>query len=110
MRAGDLLPEERALAGDPEAERQLIDRVARPLEQAGGGLLETVETYLETGGVLEACASSSSSTRTPCDTGCGRPRKQPVATPTSPVTRWCCALPWPWDACHAAVACGDMIG
>jgi DNA-binding PucR family transcriptional regulator len=55
VRAGDLLPE-RALAGDPEAERQLIDRVARPLEQAGGGLLETVETYLETGGVLEACA------------------------------------------------------
>jgi DNA-binding PucR family transcriptional regulator len=53
--AVDLLPE-RALAGDPEAERQLIDRVARPLEQAGGGLLETVEAYLETGGVLESCA------------------------------------------------------
>ncbi|HEV8559555.1 MAG TPA: helix-turn-helix domain-containing protein [Actinophytocola sp.] len=55
VRSTDLLPE-RALAGDPEAERQLIDRVARPLEQAGGGLLETVETYLETGGVLESCA------------------------------------------------------
>jgi DNA-binding PucR family transcriptional regulator len=53
--AVDLLPE-RALAGDPEAEHQLIDRVARPLEQAGGGLLETVEAYLETGGVLESCA------------------------------------------------------
>ncbi|HET9142445.1 PucR family transcriptional regulator [Actinophytocola sp.] len=55
VRSAELLPE-RALAGDPEAERQLIDRVARPLEQAGGGLLETVETYLETGGVLESCA------------------------------------------------------
>ena len=55
--AVDLLPE-RALAGDPEAERQLIDRVARPLEQAGGGLLETVEAYLETGGVLETCAKT----------------------------------------------------
>lgn len=57
VRAGDLLPE-RALAGDPEAERQLIDRVAKPLEQAGGGLLETVEAYLETGGVLETCAKA----------------------------------------------------
>ncbi|HEV2780915.1 MAG TPA: helix-turn-helix domain-containing protein [Actinophytocola sp.] len=55
VRSTDLLPE-RALAGDPEAERQLIERVAKPLEQAGGGLLETVEAYLETGGVLESCA------------------------------------------------------
>jgi DNA-binding PucR family transcriptional regulator len=55
VRSTQLLPE-RALAGDPEAERQLIERVARPLEQAGGGLLETVEAYLEAGGVLETCA------------------------------------------------------
>lgn len=55
VRSADLLPE-RALAGDPEAEWQLIDRVARPLEEAGGALLETVEAYLETGGVLESCA------------------------------------------------------
>lgn len=55
VRADDLLPE-RALAGDPEAEWQLVDRVARPLEQAGGALLETVEHYLEAGGVLETCA------------------------------------------------------
>jgi DNA-binding PucR family transcriptional regulator len=55
VRSADLLPE-RALAGDPEAEWQLIDGVARPLEEAGGALLETVETYLETGGVLETCA------------------------------------------------------
>ncbi|AHH95216.1 helix-turn-helix domain-containing protein [Kutzneria viridogrisea] len=55
VRSLDLLPE-RALAGDPEAEYQLIDRVARPLEDATGGLMETVDAYLEVGGVLEACA------------------------------------------------------
>ncbi len=55
VRSTDLLPE-RALAGDPEAEWQLIDQIARPLENAGGALLETVETYLEAGGVLETCA------------------------------------------------------
>jgi DNA-binding PucR family transcriptional regulator len=55
VRSADLLPE-RALAGDPEAERQLIDRVAKPLEEAGGSLLETVDAYLEAGGTLEGCA------------------------------------------------------
>ncbi|MBV8932053.1 MAG: helix-turn-helix domain-containing protein, partial [Kutzneria sp.] len=55
VRSLDLLPE-RALAGDPEAEFQLIDRIARPLEEAGGALMDTVDTYLEVGGVLEACA------------------------------------------------------
>ncbi|ASR34816.1 PucR family transcriptional regulator [Prauserella marina] len=54
-RSADLLPE-RALAGDAEAERQLIDEIARPLEEAGPALLQTIETYLESGGVLEACA------------------------------------------------------
>ncbi|HEX7662406.1 MAG TPA: helix-turn-helix domain-containing protein [Pseudonocardiaceae bacterium] len=55
VRSADLLPE-RALAGDAEAERQLIEEVARPLEKAGGALLETVDAYLETGGSLEACS------------------------------------------------------
>lgn len=55
VRSTDLLPE-RALAGDPEAEWQLIDQIAKPLEDAGGSLLETVETFLEGGGVLETCA------------------------------------------------------
>jgi DNA-binding PucR family transcriptional regulator len=55
VRSTDLLPE-RALAGDPEAEFLLIEQIARPLEEAGGALLETVETYLEAGGVLETCA------------------------------------------------------
>ncbi|WP_091628106.1 PucR family transcriptional regulator [Amycolatopsis saalfeldensis] len=57
VRSGDLLPE-RALSGDPEAERLLVDLVARPLEEAGPALQRTVETYLETGGVLERCAQA----------------------------------------------------
>lgn len=55
VRARDLLPE-RALAGDAEAERQLIEEIARPLENAGAAVEETVAAYLESGGVLEACA------------------------------------------------------
>jgi DNA-binding PucR family transcriptional regulator len=55
VRSLDLLPE-RALAGDPEAEWQLIERIARPLEEATGGLMATVDAFLEVGGVLEACA------------------------------------------------------
>lgn len=51
----DLLPE-RALAGDPDAEHQLMERIVRPLTDAGGALLETVDSYLEVGGVLESCA------------------------------------------------------
>ncbi|MCR3719181.1 DNA-binding transcriptional regulator, PucR family [Prauserella flava] len=55
VRSVDLLPE-RALAGDPSAERRLVDEIAKPLEEAGPALLATVEGYLETGGVLEMCA------------------------------------------------------
>jgi len=51
----DLLPE-RALVGDPEAERLLVERIVLPLVDAGGSLMETVDTYLEAGGVLENCA------------------------------------------------------
>ncbi|MDT8915380.1 helix-turn-helix domain-containing protein [Amycolatopsis sp. PS_44_ISF1] len=57
VRSEDLLPE-RALSGDPEAERLLVDLVARPLEEAGPALQRTVEAYLETGGVLERCAQA----------------------------------------------------
>lgn len=53
--ASDLLPE-RALAGDPEAERQLVELVVRPLVAAGGSLIQTLDAYLDVGGVLEACA------------------------------------------------------
>lgn len=55
VRSADLLPE-RALAGDPEAERQLVDQMARPLDESGGALLETLDAYLEGGGTLEGCA------------------------------------------------------
>lgn len=53
--ADDLLPE-RVLAGDATARRALVDRVHRPLEAAGATLLDTVTTYLETGGSLEGSA------------------------------------------------------
>jgi DNA-binding PucR family transcriptional regulator len=52
--ADDLLPE-RVLAGDTAARRALIDRVHRPLSTRPS-LLETVATYLETGGALEGTA------------------------------------------------------
>jgi DNA-binding PucR family transcriptional regulator len=57
VRSTDLLPE-RALSGDAEAERLLVDTIARPLEEAGPTLQRTVEAYLETGGVLETCAKT----------------------------------------------------
>jgi hypothetical protein len=53
--ADDLLPE-RALCGDPAAHRALAEGVVAPLAAAGGELLHTLTTYLEGGGVLEACA------------------------------------------------------
>jgi DNA-binding PucR family transcriptional regulator len=55
VRSEDLLPE-RALSGDAEAERLLVEQIARPLEDAGPTLQRTVEAYLESGGVLETCA------------------------------------------------------
>jgi DNA-binding PucR family transcriptional regulator len=53
--ADDLLPE-RVLSGDAAARRALVDRVHRPLEAAGATLLDTVTTYLESGGSLEGSA------------------------------------------------------
>ena len=44
------------LTGDPEAELQLVEQIARPLAESGGALLETVDAYLEHGGSLEGCA------------------------------------------------------
>ncbi|WP_187352054.1 PucR family transcriptional regulator [Allosaccharopolyspora coralli] len=55
VQTSDLLPE-RSLAGDPEAERELVESVVMPLVDAGGALSETLDTYLEVGGVLENCA------------------------------------------------------
>ncbi|HEX2263749.1 MAG TPA: helix-turn-helix domain-containing protein [Pseudonocardiaceae bacterium] len=53
--SADLLPE-RALAGDPEAERLLVDQVMRPLVAASGSLIETLDAFFDAGGVLESCA------------------------------------------------------
>jgi hypothetical protein len=53
--AEDLLPE-RALDGDPLARAALAERVAVPLQEAGGEVLETVRTVLGNGGNLEATA------------------------------------------------------
>jgi DNA-binding PucR family transcriptional regulator len=52
----DALLAERALDGDPLARAQLHDRVAVPLQMAGGEVLETVRAVLSSGGNLEASA------------------------------------------------------
>lgn len=53
--ARDLLPE-RALIGDPAAIAALHTDVMRPLADAGPALTETLDTYLDCGGAIEACA------------------------------------------------------
>src|SRR5690606_37542990 len=53
--AGQLLAE-RALAGDTEARRILRIDVYNALERAGGSLLDTVDAFMATGGVLEGTA------------------------------------------------------
>jgi hypothetical protein len=53
--ATDLLPE-RALAGDADARRILRHEVYGPLGRAGGELLETLDAFFASGGVLESTA------------------------------------------------------
>ncbi len=53
--ADDLLPE-RALAGDLDARRKLRHDVYAALARAGGGLLETLDAFFTSGGVLESAA------------------------------------------------------
>jgi hypothetical protein len=53
--ADDLLPE-RALAGDAEARRVLRHDAYLAVAKAGGGLLETLDAFFATGGVLESAA------------------------------------------------------
>ena len=55
MLADDLLPE-RVLAGDVPARRALVDRIYRPLLEAGGALMDTAAAYTESGGALESTA------------------------------------------------------
>jgi DNA-binding PucR family transcriptional regulator len=54
--AADALLAERALDGDPLARAALHERVAAPLQAAGGEVLETVRAVLSSGGNLEASA------------------------------------------------------
>jgi hypothetical protein len=54
--AADALLAERALDGDPLARAALAERVAGPLQAAGGEVLETVRAVLNSGGNLEASA------------------------------------------------------
>ncbi len=53
--AAELLPE-RVLAGDTDARAHLVAHVYGPLRDAGGSLLDTLATYLETGSALESTA------------------------------------------------------
>ena len=55
--ADDLLPE-RALSGDGHARRTLAKNIYDPLFAAGGGLLETLVTFLDQGLSVEAAARS----------------------------------------------------
>lgn len=57
VRADDLLAE-RALDGDPLARAALTERIALPLQAAGGEVLDTVRAVLASGGNLEATARS----------------------------------------------------
>jgi DNA-binding PucR family transcriptional regulator len=54
--AADALLPERALDGDASARQVLVDQVYRPLEETGGGLLETTAVVLEQAPSLEAAA------------------------------------------------------
>lgn len=51
----DLLPE-RALSGDGHARRDLVDHAYQPLRDASPALLDTLTTYLDAGGSIEATA------------------------------------------------------
>lgn len=55
VEATELLPE-RALDGDEEARRYLVEQVYNPMLAAGAPLLDTLTTYLEQGSSLEATA------------------------------------------------------
>jgi hypothetical protein len=56
--SADALLPERAVLGDEDAREQLVANVYEPLLQAGDVLLQTVTTFLDNGGALEATARS----------------------------------------------------
>jgi len=55
VRADDVLPE-RALAGDADARRALVEQIYDALRDAGPELLATVQTYVGSGATLEGTA------------------------------------------------------
>lgn len=55
VHADDVLPE-RALAGDDDARAALVSQVYDALRDAGPALLDTVQTYVGSGGTLEGTA------------------------------------------------------
>ena len=55
LSARDLLPE-RALAGNGSARRELVELVYAPLKEAGGDLMETLVSFFDQGGSVEASA------------------------------------------------------
>ena len=54
--ASDALLVERALTGDEDARRQLVDEVYRPLAERDDDLLDTVATFVSCGGSVEGAA------------------------------------------------------
>ena len=52
--AADQLLPERILLGDAKAREELLDHVYRPIARAGDVLLETLRSFLDSGGALEA--------------------------------------------------------
>jgi hypothetical protein len=54
--SADALLPERALAGDADAREELVSAVYEPLVNSGDVLIETVTTFLDSGGALEATA------------------------------------------------------
>jgi DNA-binding PucR family transcriptional regulator len=54
--SSDALLVERALIGDDDARRQLVDDVYRPLAERDDDLLETVATFVACGGSIEGAA------------------------------------------------------
>ena len=97
--ADDLLPE-RALGGDPAAHRRLVDYVVAPLAAAGGELLRTLAVYVEGGGASRPAPARSTSTRTPCGTGCGGSARSPAIPPPIRVMPSSCRPRWWSPACR----------
>ena len=54
--SSDALLVERALSGDDEARRQLVNEVYRPLAERDDDLLDTVATFVSCGGSVEGAA------------------------------------------------------